>query len=590
MRVRRRSPIERFLPVGYVGAAVILASILLPTALRPPQDLQNASTAFSPDAPPDDAPQEALLQSLRQASSSTAGGGLGNNQQIDQGQVDPKTGKSVQTIVRKPSKGKCFGDPPRQTESLYSALCVPAWTGGDNGGDTWKGVTANQILVAVATGLSSTVPEGVLPLEFDTADSTDTHTYKVYQKYFNERFEFYGRTLRFFIVHQSADDEDLQRASVNTVNDQGPVFAMTGNGAAAVNEAIRLKIVDFGSANNPVAFYDDNFPYAFAFYEDSWVTRFMAVELACKQFVGKPPGLLNNKQDLTFDYNAPRKWGLITYQDPTRTGATAMYTELMKRCPNLPERDKDKPFFLTAEYNLTDNEQSIAGTVSKMRAAGATTLIIGVDGVTPAVLTNEAEKQGYYPEWVEPGTGGIDTPAAGRLMDDNQATHVVGLAPLEIPRLNADKDWYRTYKEIDPEGTPDSNFAVFFRNMQQLSGGMQACGPKLTPTCLWEGLSTQPYRAPVPAWTMGGGYREAADFQPVGSGIDGKPRRDLTYIDYMSLIWFDNKGDDPNSDLTGTWRYVWGGKRFKYGELPTDPIPWFQMDGSITTPEKGVSG
>ena len=53
----------------YVGAAIALAALLLPTILRPPQDLQNASAAFSPDAPPDEPPPEALLQSLRQASS-----------------------------------------------------------------------------------------------------------------------------------------------------------------------------------------------------------------------------------------------------------------------------------------------------------------------------------------------------------------------------------------------------------------------------------------------------------------------------------------------------------------------------------------
>ena len=48
---------------------------------------------------------------------------------------------------RRAVRGRCFGDPPRQTESLYSALCVPAWTDGDNGGDTAPGVTADEIRV-----------------------------------------------------------------------------------------------------------------------------------------------------------------------------------------------------------------------------------------------------------------------------------------------------------------------------------------------------------------------------------------------------------------------------------------------------------
>ena len=64
---RRRTATARYLPMGYLGAAVALAAILLPSILRPPQDLQSTTTAFSPDAPPDDTPPESLLQTLRVA-------------------------------------------------------------------------------------------------------------------------------------------------------------------------------------------------------------------------------------------------------------------------------------------------------------------------------------------------------------------------------------------------------------------------------------------------------------------------------------------------------------------------------------------
>ena len=413
-------------------------------------------------------------------------------------------------------------------------------------------------------------------MEFRDTDTDELHQLKVWQAYFNQRFEFYGRTLRFYLVKQSGTDEDQQRSSVQKADTDYNVFAMYGNGAAGAAEAIRRKIIELGTFNGPVDYYGDNHPYAYAFYMDSWQHRHLAVELACKQFVGKPPGELNKKQDPAFDYNAPRVWGIIAYQDETRTGAAQMYRDLLGRCGAQVKE--------TAEYNLTDNQQSIAGTVAKMRAAGVTTIILSVDGVTPAVLTNEAERSAYYPEWIHAGTGGIDTPGAGRLMDDNQATHVVGISALEIPREDQDKDWYRAFKEIDPNGDPDGDYTVMYRNLLQFAGGIQHAGTNLNPNTLWEGLKKAPYRAPDPVWSMGGGFRERDQFTNIGQGRYG----DYTYIDYVALQWFDNKADDPNSTSSGSWRYPFGGKRFTHGELPTDPIPWF-TDG-ISSPEKGRAG
>src|SRR5688572_29009886 len=110
-RTRSGSPLERLLPVSYVGVALALAALLLPTILRPPQDLQNTTAAFSPDAPPDEAPLEAILQSLRQASSSTAGAAVVEEEQqviieevVDEAAPPPPKKQAV--------RAGCYGDPP----------------------------------------------------------------------------------------------------------------------------------------------------------------------------------------------------------------------------------------------------------------------------------------------------------------------------------------------------------------------------------------------------------------------------------------------------------------------------------------------
>ena len=60
---RSTAAAERYLPLVYFGAIVLIAGILLPSALRPPNQQPNQTAQLSPDAPPDKNP-DALISSL----------------------------------------------------------------------------------------------------------------------------------------------------------------------------------------------------------------------------------------------------------------------------------------------------------------------------------------------------------------------------------------------------------------------------------------------------------------------------------------------------------------------------------------------
>ncbi len=211
-----RSASGRVVPIGYVAVAIALAALLLPTALRPPVDQTSTTSAFSPDAPPDDTPPEALLTAIKQASSSTAGGKVSATvvepDVIEEAAPPPPPPPPVKKA--KATRNGCFGDPPRQTESLYATLCVPAWTGTDNGGATVFGVTGDEIRVGYGVGESSTVAEGPLDYAVTDTDTDSTRRLKKWMEYFNANYEFFGRKMRFVIEHQSITDEDKQRQSV----------------------------------------------------------------------------------------------------------------------------------------------------------------------------------------------------------------------------------------------------------------------------------------------------------------------------------------------------------------------------------------
>lgn len=568
---RRRNNSQRFMSLGYVGVSLGLAVLLLPTIFRPPQDQQNSSAAFSPDAPPDDTPPEVIIQSLGQARSSTAGSESVAQEVvvIEEFEVPPK---------RQAVRAGCFGDPPRQTESLYSHLCVPAWTGTDNGGSTWQGVSGDEIRLLVATSVDTPVEAGRLNRDFEATDTETERELKVFQTYFNERYEFYGRYLQIYVVKVSDTNDDVTRANMREAIAQYEPFAfVTTTGETyfvQVEEGVRAGLVSWTVFNNPLTYYAQSHPYLYSFSMDRTQQQAIAAELVCKQWAGKPPGDLNAKADPLFDYSAPRKFGLIAYVDPVSgvESSKEIFDRELGKCGATVDA--------YAEYNLGENAENIAGSVTKMRSAGVTTVILAIDPLTPGALANEAEKSGYMPEFF--CAIGCQDNGTGRLLPDESSAHFVALSPTEIPRDDVDKDWYRAYKEIDPEGEPSDDYR--FHRFQQLAGGIQHAGTNLNPDTFWQGLVTQPCRAPEPKWSIGGCYSgpdAAATVHVAG---------DFTYTDYVSIMWMDNAADDPNSTSAGAWCYMNFGMRYGLGEMPTEPLPFRDPERCWVTPPRGEQG
>lgn len=63
------------------------------------------------------------------------------------------------------------------------------------------------------------------------------------------------------------------------------------------------------------------------------------------------------------------------------------------------------------------------------------------------------------------------------------------------------------------------------------------------------------------------------------------PETDRNSSDDATTMWRDPTAtgqDEAGNEGTGMVRYVDGGRRFLPGEWPTDPIPWFEEEGSVT--------
>ena len=537
-------------PYGYFLVALAAITLLVPTILRVPPDQATESAEFSPDAPPDDV--ETIVAVLHRGTTGTAGTGDG------QGFEGVGPGGPPAAVEPPPPPPRAcrfgYGDPPRQASSLYATKCAAPWAG-DNGGETSFGVTRDAINVAVGSGADY---EGPVDAKTGGSEPAAKRTLRVFQEWINTRFQFYGRQMRIHMVKVPLTNPTNGAAAARKAREEFQAFAnvdrVVTNGGY-VDESVRQKMVTW-IAWYSSPFFQRHHPYAYSWYPTNTQATGLTGELVCGQLAGKPPEY-NERLDPTFDYTKPRKFGVLLYTDESRADDRRDLMSSLGRCDVRPE---------VVELNLGDGSDQIATAVSRMRASGATTVIMATDWATTAATTRAATSNGYWPEWLIAGVGAHGTNSSGQLYDQEQWSHAFGIDPFEIPRPQGSQDHERAYKDIDPGGTPNDD--IVFYPLLQIANGIQEAGPNLTPEAFWKGLQRVPYHPPSPKWSVGGGY---------GPG-------DYSYSDYYSLIWWDPLADAPDVSVPGAYRHLYGGQRFRSGELPADRIPFFK-DGVTTTEE-----
>jgi hypothetical protein len=85
-------------------------------------------------------------------------------------------------------------------------------------------------------------------------------------------------------------------------------------------------------------------------------------------------------------------------------------------------------------------QETATTVIARMRDAGVTTVIMSVDPIVPKNITEEATKQGYFPEWVVGPSVLADTTIFGRTFDQQQWANAIGLSlRLRSRRRHADR-------------------------------------------------------------------------------------------------------------------------------------------------------
>ncbi len=513
-------------------AAAALA-VLLPTALNVPQSGPSTLAEFAPVPGAGDGRSD--ISDLGSAQSGGLGFGSGKGGLADE---PPKwLGAPNQT---RPRLKRCVGNPPRQTEDPLSPPCV-AFFEGDNHGTTGKGVTRDEVTVLAEMHSWTTQTDRQVGKVLNCGDpSASSDEYadslcRALMRYFNDRYQTYGRTVRLYSVHAGLSTQQL--------DDQYRPFAHVALNVSGLWP--RRKIMSVGYGGDTRKNYQDSAPYIITFRADVEDQYAQTASYICQKLVDRPaiyaddPTLSGRKRKFGF---------LFTGTDPARKNG--IRTQLKARC------DLD----ITEESSDTQTQQGVA----QMKLANVTTVIIVVASAGHTFATNHATEIGYFPEWFIPGapdTNGIDINFHARTANPVQWSNAFGVTYDYRREGFRDQPYYRAYREGCPgsecsEPTTGQSGALFgpalYDAFNMLFWGIQAAGPRLTPENIAKGLHAIPARPSLDP------YRPAAYFAP----------GNYSFVKDAMAIWWDPSGVPPGSSTRGCYRLPNEGRRFRAGEWP----------------------
>jgi hypothetical protein len=590
--VTSRSWIRRYPPLVSLVLALLIAFLVLPSALTLPNANPSPVLEYAPVPPENDEPPPPESGSLSQL-------GLGTSSSLSTGagpDVSPPVplpgGKGAKPITK-----RCVGKPLRETEDPNSPPCVPYFEG-DNGGATFQGVTKDEIVVIDYTtggpnyfnqnndeGVEFPPPNGSYcdldgPPDSDpqclestrkTKDFLETRVARALSRYFNDRFQTYGRRVHFYIYYSGSSTPAARRADAADNYATLKPFAVIdraffgGNNATYAEAMTKNRVSVYGNFSAlPAAYYQKYAPYIWSFWPDIEHWSPMFTSYVCRKVFPNPTVThagpsLNGK---------PRKYGLLYANDPIYPGLKQfadVTKAALKNCPNGAKGDVvEEVSFPRNQFAVQTNPTAAANAeqnIAKLQAAGVTT-ILWLGGYETE-HSKAAANAGYLPEWIVAGDLINDYNDNGRSQNQTAWAHAwVVSNQLRIDRKQ-DSPCNQAYREVEPRGsnTDEDSSCNAYRAFFQLFKSIQVAGPNLNPQSVDQGQHAI----------------QKASSQSPGTAACFYDPGDYTCVKDAQESWWDPNAPDPDGSSSdrGCWRMVRSGRRYLAGAWDgTDADPF----------------
>ncbi|MBK5222193.1 MAG: hypothetical protein JJE52_04820 [Acidimicrobiia bacterium] len=273
--------------------------------------------------------------------------------------------------------------------SVYAPDCVPLWPdGADNGGATHRGVTADEIVVAV----------------YEEEDATG-----------------------------AGNDEVAARADAIRIAEEIGAFAVIGDPGgtnAFADEMAARGVICFCTDNQPQDQYDEWAPYVWSGTMASTQGYEIIAQYLDERLGDRPAEFAGDPELATRE----RSFGLIWYE--TADGAYKQGTDHF--LSKVDELDIDLATNISYIFGTGATlEEDAVVIIGRLKEAGVTSVVFGGDPYMPIYLTQQATAQDYYPEWVMTGFSFLDFPAFARQYDPVQWENAFGLSLL-LPPVDPD--------------------------------------------------------------------------------------------------------------------------------------------------------
>jgi hypothetical protein len=485
-------------------------------------------------------------------------------------------------------KGKCRPDGRQYGISRYMPPCVAF--SGDNGGSTGRGVTGDKITIVRYVNQVNPATQAILE-RISVADdpSVIKRAYDALFAYANAHYMTYGRQVVFqdYAARGPDENDEAMKADAQDIARRIKPFAVwTQNPAGPkvfAQEIAQQGIICTCTVTLSTEFYKENPPYLWSSLPTSTEYAAHMAEYIGKRVANKPAKWAGDEFYPVQNYRTKtRKFGLIYItglMGHVDVEGTRFHDEFVKQLGKYNVRFCDG-----CEFAYTydpSNAQPITAMIQTMKAHDVTTLIMFVDPLYPILITPEATRQQYFPEWFITGSGLSDTSAAGRAYDQQQWRHAFGISPLWITWTDVSQSpGFREFHHGMPGMKPgDEGVLVnIYRDpVQTLFVGIQLAGPKLTSDTFAQGMLSYPRTGGLPAAPLVFRTRE------LPTGI-----KDFVEVYYDVTA---RGNDERNANGTGLVMKSNGGRRYILGGWPAGiPQVFGDAPNPIATSENPPGG
>ncbi|HVM40562.1 MAG TPA: hypothetical protein VM618_07280, partial [Acidimicrobiia bacterium] len=452
------------------------------------------------------------------------------------------------------------------------------WGGGDNGGATFQGVTADKVVIVRWLGQLDPATEAILSgASLSDGRPKIKETFDALFTYSNQHYETYGREVVYVDMQASGpseNDEAMKADALKIAKEIKPFAVIEGDPAAGIPNVLARELAQLGvlclcTTSLTSDFYKELPPLIWSSLPTATEYAEHSAEYIAKKLWGKKAQFAGDEQLPTQRMKEQtRKFGLIYLEgargrvDPEGRRVRDTFVRAFARYGM--KFDAEVGYI----YDPGRNQADVSNIIATMRQNGITTIVPVWDPLYPILITQEASRQQYFPEWFVVGTGLSDTTTAGRLYDQRQWRHAFGISPLWVTWTSvANSSGYREFKHGNPNGEPGVLVNIYRARIATLFRGIHMAGPKLTHETFARGM---------------------VSFPPTG----GQPRAPLVFLtrelpteikDFVEVFYAaEQQGpDERGQGGAGMIMKTNGGKRYKVGQWTTEPPRVFDMNGAI---------